>query len=70
MTYRRVILSGFAAFMGYLLFMILRMDTPTSSGAVWPLVVGILVILMLPEKRLGGQMIVDLVSALKGKKSA
>jgi len=67
MTYRRAMLAAFAVFMGYLLFMVLSMDTPTSGGAVWPLVIGVLVILMLPEKRLSGKMIVDLLRALKGK---
>ena len=65
MSYRRIALITFAGFMGYLLFTVIKMDTPTSAGAVWPLVVGLLIILMLPEKRLGGQMIVDLVKALK-----
>lgn len=69
MTYRRVVLVLFAAFMAFMLYMVLSTDTPTSTGTTWPLVVGILVILMLPEKRLSGKMIVDLVQALKGKKN-
>jgi len=68
MSYRRLVLTCFAAFLGFLLYTTLKMDTPTSASATWPLVVGILVILMLPEKRLGGKMIVDLVKALRGIK--
>lgn len=67
MNYRRFILACYACFMGFLLYMTLKMDTPTASSATWPLVVGILIILMLPEKRLGGKMVVNLVKALKGK---
>lgn len=69
MTYRRVILVLFAFFMAFMLFTAITMDTPTSASAVWPLVAGLLIILMLPEKRLGGKMIVDLVTAVKGLKS-
>jgi len=68
MTYRRLVLIAFAGFIGYLLLTVIQMDTPTSTGAVWPLVACLLVILMLPEKRLGGKMIVDLVAAAKGGK--
>ncbi len=66
MSYRRFILIAFAAFMAYMLFIAVGMNTPSSASTIWPLVVGLLVILMLPEKRLGGKMIVDLVKSIKG----
>lgn len=68
MSYRRVLLAGFAGFFAYMLWTVLRLDTATGTAAVWPLVFAILIILMLPEKRLQGDMFVRLIEALKGVK--
>jgi len=70
MSYRRIVLIIFACFIGYLLYAVVMMDTSTSGGAIWPLMTGLLVILMLPEKRLGGEKIIELLKAMKGSSHA
>lgn len=64
MSYRRFILIVFAAFFGYLLWVSLQVNT--DSASTWPLVFGMLVTLMLPEKRFQAETFVGLVEALKG----
>jgi ABC-type multidrug transport system permease subunit len=66
-SYRRILLALFAGFFAYLLWEALHLETATGQGAIWPLVVAILVVLMLPEKRLQGDAFVRVVEALKGK---
>ncbi len=69
MSYRRVLLGLFAVFFGYMLWLALHMETPAAASALWPLIVGILVVLMIPEKRLGGEMFVRLIEAFKGEQT-
>lgn len=68
MSYRRILLACVVAVFSYMLWVALHLDSITGAGAVWPLVVAILVVLMLPEKRLQGDMFVRLVEAWKGIK--
>ncbi len=67
-TYRRCVLILFASFFGYLLWKVIGISTVASSAAIWPLVTAILIVLMLPEERLQGDLFVRLVEALKGDK--
>lgn len=66
-SYRRIILGGVVIFLSYLLWYAIQLNTATSISAVWPLIFGLLITLMLPEKRLKGDLFVKLVTALKGK---
>lgn len=67
MSYRRAFLAIAAIFIGWLLWLVIDKDTATSISAVWPLVFAFIIILMLPEKRLAGDLFVRAVEALKGK---
>ena len=67
MSYRRLILFAVIVFLSYLLWYAIQLNTSTSISAVWPLIFGLLVTLMLPEKRLGGDLFVKMITALKGK---
>lgn len=67
MSYRRLILAAAAGFLAYLLWKVINLDTSTSVSAVWPLSVTFLLVLMLPESRLQGDLFVRVVEALKGK---
>lgn len=68
MTYRRAFLAIAAVFIGYLLWLVIVKDSAVAMAAVWPLIVAFIVILMLPEKRLGGELFVRVMEAWKGKK--
>lgn len=67
MSWRRVLLAAASVFIGYLLWLVIDKDSAISQGAVWPLIFAFIIILMLPESRLEGNLFVKLVSALKGK---
>lgn len=67
MSYRRGILFLIVVFLSYLLWYAIQLNSPSSISAVWPLIFGLLITLMLPEERLQGDLFVRLVEALKGK---
>jgi len=52
MTYRRVILFGFAVFFCVLMWRIGLPDSAAALTLAWVLPVGVVIILMLPETRL------------------
>ena len=68
MSYRRFFLALASTFIGFLLWLAIDKDTATSGSAIWPLVFAFVIILMLPEQRLGGELFVRMVEAWKGKK--
>ena len=67
MSWRRLILAAVVGFIAYLLWLVINTSTETSISAVWPLCFTLLIVLMLPEKRLKGDLFVSMVKALKGK---
>lgn len=69
MSYRRILLAAFAALFGFLLYSAITADTAAASAAVWPLVAGTVVVLMIPEKRLNGELLGTLLDVLKGTQS-
>jgi len=68
LSYRRIFLAIAVIFIGYLLWLIIDKDSAVSIGAVWPLVFAFVIILMLPERRLGGDLFVRMIEAMKGIK--
>lgn len=66
MTYRRVILFGFAAFFCALLWRVVGATNTASETLAWTLVAGVVIILMLPETRL---QVGELLEGLKAWRS-
>ncbi len=66
--YRRGLLTATLSFFGWMLYFVLHTANTAAAAAVWPLIMAMLVVLMLPEQRLDAAMLVEVINSLKGNK--
>lgn len=66
MAIRHLSLLGGQAWLGWLLYLVIVSEDAVSKGAVWPLTLAFLLMFMIPASRLGGDLFVRAIEALKG----